>query len=34
MGLGAPSPKEFYKHRIFMIWSLKGAKSLLSLSLY
>lgn len=34
MGLGAPSSKEFYKHRIFMIRSLKAVKSPLSLSLY
>lgn len=33
-GPRAPSPREFYKHRIFMMWSLKGMKSLLSLSLY
>lgn len=34
MGLGAPSSEEFYKHGIFTIWSVKGGKSLLSLSLY
>lgn len=34
MELGALSFKEFHKHRIFMIWSLKGMKSLLRLSLY